>query len=182
MSPNPIIFDAFSWTAIHRPDYLKAIESRPTGSQWVGGVIPWQQLAAWDWQQLPLQEYRPGLHSEDCLYFSYRGFQLNGSTQAFKLLSEFQDYSSVQLVQGAHGVELVSHLVSRQYTCDAWLILGQAKTQDGQVVRDRLMVFAAYPGALTASIKRVPGFDGTLESLIQAANQGYAIAVKGLPS
>jgi hypothetical protein len=102
-----------------------------------------------------------------------------GATQAFRLLSDFEDYSSIELRQGGHGVELVSHLVQPVSTKEAWLILGQAKDRDGQVVPNQKMVWAAYPGQMTASIKHV-GFDGSLSSLVQAARQGIKIAVKGV--
>jgi hypothetical protein len=42
------------------------------------------------------------------------------------------------------------------------------------------MVWAAYPGQMTASIKHIPKFDGSLPSLVQAARQGVKIAVKGV--
>jgi hypothetical protein len=176
-----LILNAFTWTAEHRSAYLSAIEKRPSGSQWGGdGFMPWQQLATLPWQPLPKADYCQGLHLPSCDYFFLQDFDLGGATQAFRLLSDFEDYSSIELRQGSHGAELVSHLVRPVSTKEAWLILGQASYQDGQVVPNQKMVWAAYPGQMTASIKHIPKFDGSLPSLVQAARQGVKIAVKGV--
>lgn len=179
---NYNIFDVFQWTARNRPEYLAAIEKRPSGSQWGGnGYMPWQHLAALPWQQLPREQYQTGIHLRECDYFFVQNFPVLRSTQAFKLLADFtEDYTSVELRHGAHGFELVSHLVQPIPTDEAWLILGPAKDKNKELVPNQKTVWAAYPGSLTASIKHVPGFDGTLGSLIEAARSGVAIAVKGV--
>ncbi len=109
----------------------------------------------------------------------FKEFPLGGATQSFKLLSNFQDYSSIKLREGAHGLELVSPLVNPFPTNEAWLILGQAKKEDKKVVPNQQMVWAAYRAALSASVKHIQGFDGSLESLIQSAYRRIVFAVRG---
>lgn len=178
-----IIYEAFEWTAKNRPEYLEAIEKRPSGSQWGGdGLIPWQELASLPWEQVRRENYAPGVHLNTCEYFYLNELDKfsPGATQAFKLLSDFEEYSTVKLQEGPHGWELVSQLVIPSPTTEAWLILGPAKNEAKETLANQKMVWSAFPGAITASIKHVEGFNGKIESLIKAANQGVAIAVKGL--
>ena len=128
------------------------------------------------WKRLHKYEYQPYLHKNNCLYFYMDSYEIG--IQAFKLLSEFDDYSSIEMVEGKHGMELVSADLESIATNKAWLILGTAQDSNAVEYPDNLMIWTAYPGELTASIKNVPDFDGTFNCLIQAAKHGFPIAVK----
>lgn len=175
-----MIKNALQWTAKHRPLYLKAIEKRETGSHW-GRVLPWQEMIALPWEKLPTSRYIQGIHLTDCQYYFLSKIDrlLPLARKNFRLLSSFdrEELRSVQIQEGSHGIELVSPLVREDQPTIAWLILGQARYENKEIANDQVMVWSAFPGDLTASIKHVPEFDGTLESLI---NCNLPIAVKGL--
>lgn len=171
---------AFEWTALHRPEYLKAIEKRPSGSQWGKGdraFIPWQKLAVLPWQMLPRDEHCQPIHLEQCFYFWVDGEHIPSAFTNFRLLSEFNDLSKVEVVTGSHGLELKSHEVSQRPANIAWLILGVAKDSNGVIHEGKLIVWSAFPGELTVSLKHIPQFDGTIESLM---GLDLPIAVKGV--
>jgi hypothetical protein len=174
------VWKAFFWSNQHRRAYLEAIENRKTGSHW-GRSVPWKELADLPWQKLDEDEYLDGVHLKNCQYYfldeSDTQRHLPFARQNFRLLSSFNesDLDSVELREGSHGAELVSKLVSEQIPNTAWLILGQARYEDKQEA-DALMVWSAFPGELTASIKHVAGFDGTVGSLLRS---NLPIAVKG---
>lgn len=183
MTNKKQIIRAFNWTAVNRPKYLADIERRPAGSQWGrGGYMNWMDLAFLPWCQLPRGRYIQGMHLDSCDYFFLQSYPFEGATQVIKLLSDFgvKECKSIELREGSHGLELVSPLVRPTLTNEAWLILGQARYENKEIAEGEQMVWSAYPGPLTASIKHVDGFDGTLDSLIKAADRGIAIAVKGL--
>jgi hypothetical protein len=185
-----LIWEAFEWTANHRPVYMADIERRPNGSQWGtaeegDNYQSWRKLAKLPWQQLPTAEYQKGLHQDKCLYFylSEEAVKehLPNAYQNFRLLDSFspEELIEVYVFEKAHGVELVSPLVvAYEDVKTAWLILGPANTNDGIIVPDQLQVWTAYPGELTASIKQIKEFDGTLGSLRQI---GLPVAVKNPP-
>ncbi len=178
------IVSAFKWCADFNPNHLQTIEQRTNGSRWQyndKNEYPWQQLTKLPWTRLHKHEYKPNIHKDDCEYYYHHGDTQLG-LQAFKLLSEFRNYSSIQMVEGKHGVELVSDEVVPTPTNKAWLILGVATDSNGVKYPDQMMPWTTYPGELTASIKHVPTFDGSLDSLIQAAQNGYPIAVKAIHS
>lgn len=178
--PLSEIWQAFFWTEQHRLPYLQAIENRTTGSHW-GRVLPWREIANLPWQKLGKDEYIEGIHLNSCQYYSLEELDtqrcLPSARQNFRLLSSFSEneLSSIEVREGAHGVELVSSLVKEQKPSTAWLILGQARYED-KTKADSLMVWSAFPGELTASIKHINMFDGTLNSLL---NSNLPIAVKG---
>lgn len=188
---------AFSWTNTHNPMHLHTIKCRgsgkplggcalppvkvthPEGSQWShqgGNIIPWKTLAMLPWKKLHKYQYDER-HSSECLYYYYEGEHPIGM-QTVKLLSKFDDYSSIRLVDGAHGLELVSSEVSSTLTNKAWLILGPAQDSNGIKYPGQYMVWTAFPGELTGSLKKAPFYDGTFDSLVAAAKNGYPIAVK----
>lgn len=173
------IRDAFQWTAANNAPHLKTIEQQGSVSQWAykgKSKIPWRVLAQLPWKRLYKHEYHPLLHKESCLYFYLENYEIG--MQAFKLLSEFNDYSKIKLEVGNHGMELVSDDIELAPTNKAWLILGEAQDINKVKYPDNLMVFNAYPGELTGSIKNIPDFDGTFWSVIKAAQSGFPIAVK----
>ena len=153
-------------------EYLKTIERRERGSQWIDGFIPWQVLAVLDWRQLG---YAPGVHLEGFEYFQYSS-PLTIGTQKIKLLSDFknEELLAVDIAIGSHGnKELVTFLATGLIeTGQATLIL---KLDDDN---KNFVVASAYPGICTASLESVPEFDGTKESLVAVKNSGLPIAVK----
>jgi hypothetical protein len=176
------IWQAFIWTEQNRLSYLKAIENRNTGSHW-GRMIPWKELVFFPWIQLHKEKYIPGVHLPDCLYYFLDEHKtakyLPAAKQNFRLLSSFnnQDLEAVQITEGAHGIQLISPLVTEQKPKIAWLILGQASYENKQKVNEVMMVWSAYPGEITSSIKHIKEFDGTIESLLKSR---LPIAVKGI--
>lgn len=174
------IISAFKWCADFNPSHLETIEQRTSGSQWEyddKNKYPWQQLTKLSWKRLYKYEYNPLIHKGDCQYFHVNSDKVLGM-QKFQLLSEFEDYSSIQMVDGNHGIELVTNQVVEVPTHEAWLILGTAQDSNETKHPNKLMPWTAYPGELTASIKNIPGFNGTLDCAIAAAANGYPIAVK----
>lgn len=177
---NHQITDAFKWTAENNLNHLKSIEKRQRGSQWQyqgNDRIPWETLAKLPWKRLHKHEYNLNLHKDSCLYF-YLDFNSQIGIQAFKLLSEFENYSKIKLEVGNHGMELVSNDINLIPTSKAWLIIGEAQNRNGIKYPDQLMVWTAYPGELTGSIENVPNFNGTFSCVIKAARNGFPIAVK----
>jgi hypothetical protein len=178
--PLSEIWQAFLWTEQHRLPYLQAIENRATGSHW-GQILPWREIANLPWQKLGKDEYIEGIHLSSCQYYFLEELDthrcLPSAKQNFRLLSSFSEneLSSIKVREGVHGVELASTLVEEQTPNTAWLILGQARYED-KTKADAIMAWSAFPGELTASIKHVQGFDGTLNSLL---NSNLSIAVKG---
>jgi hypothetical protein len=171
---------AFKWCADFNPNHLLTIEQRSNGSQWQykgKNKYPWLQLTKLPWKRLYRYEYNPLIHKEDCHYFYVNCNTILGM-QGFKLLSEFEEYSSIQMMDGNHGIELVSNQVVATSTNKAWLIIGTAQDSSGTKHPNKLMPWTAYPGELTASVKNIPGFNGTLDCAIEAAANGYPIAVK----
>lgn len=174
------IWQAFLWTEQHRLPYLQAIENRTTGSHW-GKVLPWREIANLPWQRLDKCDYIDGVHLNSCHYYFLDELDtqrcLLSARKNFRLLSSFSEneLSSIKAREGAHGVELISSIVEEQIPNTAWLILGQARYED-KTKADSLMVWSAFPGELTASIKHINMFDGTLNSLL---NSNLPIAVKG---
>lgn len=162
------------------PEDLKsAIVRRPFGSQWIKGVTG-SGIVQLPWRKLPLDEYQENLHFSDCEYFHCASDRILGY-EKMRLLSEVDDLEAVKLEEGIHGVELRHPNIDSICTKEAWLIIGNAVTLKGEWIPSCTgkVVWTAYPGRMAISIKRIPEFDGTLQSLI-AVRDKYPIAVKGV--
>lgn len=169
---------------MHGVSQLQTISPRISGSQWSydsGNIFPWQVFIQVPWKRFHKHEYQPLLHKSDCQYYYYSGDD-ELATQAFKLLSEFDDYSSIQMLNGSQGIELVSSEVMPTPTNKAWLILGTAQDGNGVKYPNDLMPWTAYPGELTASLKNMTDFDGNMKCLIKATKNGFSITVKTINS
>lgn len=176
---NTTIIQAFQNLANTNPQWLSAIEQRPTGSQWIGERIPWQVLSVLPWEiVLPNRRYK-GIFQPNCFYFHLSPLvAVDIGYENIRLLSDFKgDYSSIELHEGSHGKELVSkeikHLIP---TCEAWLIVGPDSNFEQHIV------YTAYPGRIAASINKADNWDGTISqsSLDMVCLNGLPIAVKGI--
>ena len=128
-----------------------------------------------------------GLHLPQCVYYRYvkkHDIEIPGTglppdaTENIKLLSEFDDFSSIRIEEGAHGLELVSDEVQPRKTEEAWLIVGP---QTGSEYPPEI-VWTAYPGRIAASVTKHKLWDGTLDCLRAIASTKIPIAVKGKPA
>jgi hypothetical protein len=170
--------EIFDWTARHQPNQVKALEKRKGGSQWKNGYLSWDAIARLPWQKLDRKDYREVIHFAFCDYYYIYGSHIG--IQEIKLLSDFLDeeVSRVFLREGNHGIELACDraLIFPEPTNQAWLIVGQAAI-DSQPIPNKKMVWTCYPGLLSASIRLIPEFDGSVQSLIEVRDR-YPIAVK----
>lgn len=175
MNSRFLIYEAFNNNLRNlRPEWLAAIEKRPTGSQWIGEKIHWQVLANLDWQFVPLSQKYKGIFQQDCLYY-YLNSYIPIGIENIRLLSDFDgDFSSIELREGAHGKELISSKVQPMPTTEAWLIVGNLATEP--------IIYTAYPGRIAASIASVDMWDGSLSQagLEMLVLSGKPIAVKGV--
>ena len=179
------IVSAFQALEDSDPDWLQAIINRPAGSQWGRILESWSEIASLKWRRLALEERVDRLHLPQCIYYHHisteddsppTGLDLR-ATENMKLLSEFEgDFSSIQLVDGAHGLELVSELVEPTPTREAWLIIGPKRGE----LYPPSVVWTAYPGRIAASVTKHKLWDGSLRCLQQIGQDCLPIAVKGL--
>lgn len=170
---------AFTRLSIQNPDWLRAIENRRTGSHW-GGFVAWPRLAAWPWQKLEDSDRVEFMHDPECDYYHVsRGIPV-GAQDNIKLLTDFDaadGFDSIVIVEGDHGVELVSLDVKPQPATIAWLIIGPERDSIDPRIRT---VWTAYPGRFAVSVKKHPAWNGTRESLHEVAKSRWPIAVKGV--
>lgn len=174
MNSKFLIYKAFNNLQNIRPEWLAAIEKRPTGSQWLGEKIHWQVLANLDWQFVPFCQQYKGIFNENCLYYRLDSHVPIGM-ENIRFLSDFNgDFSSIELHEGAHGKELISSKVQPTSTTEAWLIVGNVTTEP--------IIYTAYPGRIAASIAAVDMWDGSLSQtgLEMLVLSGKPIAVKGV--
>lgn len=156
-------------------------ETRTAGNHW-GGTRLGKELAQLPWKALLPSSTLGHIHLQGCEYcFLDRGDTakyLPAAKQNFRVLSSFgsAEIAGVELREGEHGSELVNQLVREEVSSTAWLILGQAVHED-KTKGDGLMVWSAFPGELTASIKNMKSFNGTLGSLLVI---DLPFAVKGI--
>lgn len=127
------------------------------------------------------------MHLPQCVYYHYiknkdieQEQGLTGlhpdATENIKLLSEFDDFSSIRIEEGAHGLELVSEEVQPRKTEEAWLIIGPQRGKDYPPE----IVWTAYPGRIASTVIRHPLWDGTLDCLSAIAQTKIPVAVKGI--
>jgi hypothetical protein len=186
LTETQLIVDAFRLLEETNPAWLRAIEDRPTGSQW-GRFMRWQEIANLKWQRLPSSQRILGLHKPECLYYHYQKSDEEGiaeglhplASENIKLLSEFNSFQSIYIHDGAHGLELMSEEVTKRATSEAWLIIGPAKDVQGQQSFD-FIVWTAYPGKIAICPNAHPDWDGTLDCLPKIAQSQIPVAIKGL--
>jgi hypothetical protein len=172
------IHSAFSLLEVTDRQWLRDIENRPSGSQW-GRFMPWQELAALDWRKLPEAEKIPNVHAPECDYYHVNTGLHEGALENIKLLSEFKDFDSIMIVQGAHGLELQSVKVQPRPTSEAWLVIGPLKDAKGQQTSKKI-VRTAYPGRFAVSILTHPLWDGSYRCLGPISRSNVPVAVKGM--
>lgn len=178
------IVKAFELLEKTDPEWLQAIVNRPTGSQWGHSLIDWTEIAELPWKRLELTDRINGLHLPQCIYYHYikQSSDTIGlhpdATENIKLLSEFDDFSSIRIEEGAHGLELVSEEVQPRKTEEAWLIIGPQRGNDYPPE----IVWTAYPGRFASTVVRHPLWDGTLDRLRAIARTQIPVAVKGMLS
>ena len=183
------IIEAFQLLEQTDPEWLNAIVNRPTGSQWGQTLNDWTDIANLPWQRLLITDRINGLHLPQCVYYHYlknhdieQEQGLTGlhpdATENIKLLSEFDDFSSIRIEEGAHGLELVSDEVQPRKTEEAWLIIGPQRGKDYPPE----IVWTAYPGRIASTVIRHPLWDGTLDCLGEISRTKIPVAVKGINS
>jgi hypothetical protein len=183
------IVEAFQLLEETNPKWLEAIINRPTGSQWGRRLNDWTDIANFPWQPLLITDRINGLHLPQCVYYHYfrnkdveQEQELTGlhpdATENIKLLSEFDDFSSIRIEEGAHGLELVSDEVQPRKTEEAWLVIGPQRGKD----YPSEIVWTAYPGRIASTVIRHPLWDGTLDCLSAIAHTKIPVAVKGITS
>jgi hypothetical protein len=171
---NVKIVDAFKRLEVANVDWLRAIENRKTGSHW-GTFMPWQAIAGLPWEELQAGDRLDDLHLPECDYYYAKNCLHPNAVENIKLLSEFDNFDSIIISQGDHGIELVSPDIVPRSTQEAWLIIGRDR-----VFPDTRIVWTAYPGKYAVSVTKHPAWDGTRECLWAIAGTRVPIAVKGL--
>jgi hypothetical protein len=181
------IVEAFQLLEETDPKWLQAIVNRPTGSQWGQTLKDWTDIANLPWQPLLITDRINGLHLPQCVYYHYlknhdieQQQGLTGlhpdATENIKLLSEFDDFSSIRIEEGAHGLELVSEEVQSHKTEEAWLIIGPQRGKDYPPE----IVWTAYPGRFAICAPAHKLWDGTLNCLSAIVSTKIPVAVKGI--
>lgn len=171
------VSDVLAATAsLNKKHFATLIGERQSGSTW-GESLTAEKISNLPWQQLPQEEYVAGVHLSFCSYFRLSDEAMAQyfphARQRMELLGDVA-VGSVNVVEGAHGLELVSTLVQPRACTTAWLIVGPAEDEAGREIEGQ-MVWTLYPGEITARLPKVLTIDtdpGTLDRTLPYAVKG----------
>jgi hypothetical protein len=179
---------AYLWTVKNRPKHYNTLRERRSGSTWHGEVSSIQFVDLFYANWVAVVEDHPFFQT-GCDYYRLETSdatcpEFAKATTAVRSLRDFsyQELDQVFLVEGDHGIELISSLVQEAVTKEIWMIVGSAIALNGEIIEGESMVWTCHPGRPMTSVKTlIKGLVGevSVESIYEQVNElDIDVAVK----
>lgn len=152
-------------------EYVQNFLVRDRGSTWSLSEKEFLSLPFEEKTDLPEIVTSPGCRYLQCTLPEYiKAFSGILDIEFLKESGVSFDYfaSHVLLQEGKHGAELITTISNSTQANQSWCILG--------ICQEEQVIYTAYPGKLTASIKKFSG--KSAEELIAMAWNGVPFAIK----